>query len=148
MLFCRTSPRKPLPPAHPPPWVLTILQTLNYERHVIMSALSDITDQVHANTSAFASLSHVIDNMAALIVSQKDNPAALEALAAELKATNDAMTAKVLANTAADPSATPVAPPASPAPPVAPVDPVPVAPVPVASAPAPDASAPTAAPAA
>jgi hypothetical protein len=76
------------------------------KREVGMSAQFDaLKAKVAANTTVVGSALVLIDGLAQQIRDLKDDPAALEALAAELEATNTATAAKILENTPAAPPA-------------------------------------------
>lgn len=78
-------------------------------------------EQVHINTSATQSLITLVNGLAAQIEELKDDPEALQALADEIRGTNDAIASAVTANT---PSAPPPAAPDEPAEPTEPTAPV------------------------
>jgi predicted RNA-binding Zn ribbon-like protein len=79
--------------------------------------LSALTAQVKANTDAEASAIHLIQTIAAELAANSGNQAAVDALAAQLKASADPLAAAIVANTASAPAApaAPDAPPTAPA---------------------------------
>jgi chromosome segregation ATPase len=65
------------------------------------TAMQDLTNQVQANTDAENSAVQMIQKLADLIKTNAGDPAAVEALAAQLKSSADALGAAVTANTTA-----------------------------------------------
>ncbi len=63
------------------------------------SDLTTLTAQVKANTDAEASAVTLLQGLSDLIISLKNDPVALDALAAQLKTSGDALAAAVVANT-------------------------------------------------
>ncbi|PWT76499.1 MAG: hypothetical protein C5B60_04080 [Chloroflexi bacterium] len=70
----------------------------------IDDAITALTAQVTANTSAEQSAVALIQELAGLITTHVDNPAVLTDLAAKLKASADALAAAVVAGTPATPA--------------------------------------------
>ena len=71
---------------------------------ILMSlALDALKAQVKANTDVTNSAVALIKGLADQIIALKDDPAALEQLAADMKSSDDALSAAVAANTAAAP---------------------------------------------
>jgi hypothetical protein len=86
----------------------TILRAIIIETQLTeqaMSAMSEavteLSTQVEANTSAEKSASDLISNLATLITENASDPAAVRDLATRLKASADALAAAVVANTPA-----------------------------------------------
>jgi chromosome segregation ATPase len=65
------------------------------------TAMQDLTNQVQANTDAEASATLAIQKLADLIKANAGDPAAVEALATQLKNSADALSAAIVANTPA-----------------------------------------------
>lgn len=90
-----------------------------HERATIMSGLDDLAAQVAATATAEASAVQLIQGLATEIAAVAADPVKVAALAAQLKASADALGAAVVANTpAAPPAPAPVPAPVPPAPPV------------------------------
>ncbi len=81
------------------------LAFLTHESRHIMSALDDLAVQVQANADAEAAAVALIQGLAAEIAAAAGDSAKVAALAAELKASGDALAAAVVANTPAAPPA-------------------------------------------
>ena len=82
----------------------TIAATLNLvetKMGAIEDAITALGTQVQANTDAEASAVALITNLASLITSNANDPAAVTALAAKLKTSADALGAAIVANTPA-----------------------------------------------
>ena len=92
-----------------------IARVLAVEGKLIMAALDDLTTQVAANTSAEASAILLIQGLAKEIADSASDTTKVQALAAQLKASGDALAAAVVANTPVAPA--PATPPAAPEPP-------------------------------
>ena len=91
--------------------LLTLTQTGNVImanfKTVFTDAMAALEAQVAANTSAENSAVTVITELADLITSNAGDPTAVTALAAQLKASADALAAAVVANTPAAPTPAP-----------------------------------------
>lgn len=85
--------------------VIDSLQHNEREGDLIMLDLTALTAQVAANTSAEASAVTLIQAIAAQLAAASGNQPAVDALAAQLKASADALAAAVVANTPAAPAA-------------------------------------------
>lgn len=80
---------------------------LTIEGRFIMSALDDLATQVAANTSAEQSAIQLIQGLAAQVAAAAGDPAKVTALAAQLKASADALGAAIVANTGPTPAPSP-----------------------------------------
>jgi hypothetical protein len=81
-----------------------ILATMESEMAAIDDAIAALTTQVQANTDAEDSAAKLISELAGMIGANANDPAAVTALAAKLKASADALAAAVVAGTPAAPA--------------------------------------------
>jgi hypothetical protein len=79
-------------------WIISYLQ---YEEAKMAADLAALTQQVAANTDAEASAITLLGNLSTMIASLKNDPAAIQALADQLKASQTALAAAIVANTPA-----------------------------------------------
>jgi hypothetical protein len=82
-------------------WSWLLQAVARIEMAAIDDALATLTTQVQANTDTEASAVTLIQGLAVLIQQNAADPAAVNALAAKLKASADALGAAVTANTPA-----------------------------------------------
>lgn len=88
--------------------ILTLLQQLqqqitNEETH-IMASIKDLQDEVTAEDTVIDSAVTLIEGLAAQVAALQPDQAAIDALAADIKAKSDALAAAVAANTPAAPA--------------------------------------------
>jgi hypothetical protein len=84
--------------------LLRLVNLLIVKETEVMADLTALTAQVKSNTDAEAAAVLLLNQLAALIVQNANDPAALAQLASDLKASADPLAAAILANT---PSAIP-----------------------------------------
>jgi hypothetical protein len=82
---------------------LSLLETLVSQGEASKVTLQELQTQVAANTSVEQSAITLIQNIAAMLAAAKTDPAAIQALADQLKNSADALSAAVVANTPAAP---------------------------------------------
>jgi hypothetical protein len=85
--------------------ILAQLALILNQESTMSAELDSLTAQVKANTDVEASALALINGIAARITAAGTDPAALAALTASLKSSDDDLAAAVLANTPAAPSA-------------------------------------------
>lgn len=83
--------------------ILQLVQRTLAEVHKMSKELDDLKAAVAANTEVTQSVATLVDGLAAKIVELKDDPAALEELAAEMNANSSLLGQKVVENTPAAP---------------------------------------------
>lgn len=79
--------------------ILLLLHTLIRKEELVMADLSSLQAQVQANTEVEASAVVLIQGIAAQLAAAKTDPAAIQALSDQLKASADGLAAAVTANT-------------------------------------------------
>jgi hypothetical protein len=81
--------------------ILTRLDKFQQEGAHMTQELDDLTSAVHENASLDDSIIQLVNGLAAQIMALKDDPAAMVALASELRAKSTAITDAIRANTPA-----------------------------------------------
>jgi hypothetical protein len=87
--------------------ITSLINMLNSEWSLTMSALDDLTAQVAQNTSVEQSAVQLIQGLAAQIQAAANDPVKLNSLTLQLKSSADALAAAITANTPAEPPVEP-----------------------------------------
>lgn len=79
--------------------ILDAVKILTEQGKTIMTDLTTLTAQVQQNTDVEASAITLLNGLSAQIASLKNDPAALQALSDQLKASSDSLASAITANT-------------------------------------------------
>lgn len=101
-------------------YLSTLERAVLQEKEGIMSAMDDLIAQAKVNTDAEAAAVQVIQSIATQLAAAQSDPAKIQALTAQLKASATALGAAIVANTPAAPAPTPATPPTTPTTPATP----------------------------